>query len=317
MSEQAQSVKSYNNKKGFWKKLKLDFKNHWQIYLMAVPVILYFAIFNYAPMVGIIMAFQKYQIRKGIFGSQFVGMTNFMRFFSGPYFWRTLRNTLLISLYGLLLSFPLPIVFALCLNEVRNTRFKKIVQTISYLPYFISVVVVVSILFDFGKSNGILTQLAMKFGWSGGAIIASDKWFRTLYIGSNLWQHLGYNSIIFISALAAIDPTLYEAARIDGANRWQQTLHVTIPGIASTIVVLLILRLGQIMGVGYEKIILMYGPSTYETGDVIASYVYRTGILDGDYSYSTAVNLFNSVVNLIVLWTANTISRKVNETSIW
>ena len=317
MSEQAQSVKSYNNKKGFWKKLKLDFKNHWQIYLMAGPVILYFAIFNYAPMVGIIMAFQKYQIRKGIFGSQFVGMTNFMRFFSGPYFWRTLRNTLLISLYGLLLSFPLPIVFALCLNEVRNTRFKKIVQTISYLPYFISVVVVVSILFDFGKSNGILTQLAMKFGWSGGAIIASDKWFRTLYIGSNLWQHLGYNSIIFISALAAIDPTLYEAARIDGANRWQQTLHVTIPGIASTIVVLLILRLGQIMGVGYEKIILMYGPSTYETGDVIASYVYRTGILDGDYSYSTAVNLFNSVVNLIVLWTANTISRKVNETSIW
>jgi len=317
MSEQAQSVKSYNNKKGFWKKLKLDFKNHWQIYLMAVPVILYFAIFNYAPMVGIIMAFQKYQIRKGIFGSQFVGMTNFMRFFSGPYFWRTLRNTLLISLYGLLLSFPLPIVFALCLNEVRNTRFKKIVQTISYLPYFISVVVVVSILFDFGKSNGILTQLAMKFGWSGGAIIASDKWFRTLYIGSNLWQHLGYNSIIFISALAAIDPTLYEAARIDGANRWQQTLHVTIPGSASTIVVLLILRLGQIMGVGYEKIILMYGPSTYETGDVIASYVYRTGILDGDYSYSTAVNLFNSVVNLIVLWTANTISRKVNETSIW
>jgi len=317
MSEQAQSVKSYNNKKGFWKKLKLDFKNHWQIYLMAVPVILYFAIFNYAPMVGIIMAFQKYQIRKGIFGSQFIGMTNFMRFFSGPYFWRTLRNTLLISLYGLLLSFPLPIVFALCLNEVRNTRFKKIVQTISYLPYFISVVVVVSILFDFGKSNGILTQLAMKFGWSGGAIIASDKWFRTLYIGSNLWQHLGYNSIIFISAVAAIDPTLYEAARIDGANRWQQTLHVTIPGIASTIVVLLILRLGQIMGVGYEKIILMYGPSTYETGDVIASYVYRTGILDADYSYSTAVNLFNSVVNLIVLWTANTISRKVNETSIW
>lgn len=263
------------------------------------------------------MGFQKYQIKKGIFGSQFVGFSNFTRFFSGPYFWRTLRNTLLISLYGLLLSFPLPIVFALCLNEVRNTRFKKVVQTISYLPYFISVVVVVSILYDFGKSNGIITQVAQYFGWKGGAVIASDKWFRSLYIGSNLWQHLGYNSIIFISALAAIDPTLYEAARIDGANRWQQTLNVTLPGIASTIVVLLILRLGQIMGVGYEKIILMYGPSTYETGDVIASYVYRVGMLDGDYSYSTAVNLFNSVVNLIVLWTANTISRKVNDTSIW
>ncbi|MCR4952225.1 MAG: ABC transporter permease subunit [Solobacterium sp.] len=298
-------------------KLKMDLKNHWQIYLLALPVVLYFLIFNYAPMVGIIMGFQKFQISKGIFGSKFVGFDHFVRFFTGPYFYRTLRNTLLISLYGLIFSFPLPIAFALCLNEVRNVKAKKLVQTISYLPYFISVVVVVSILFDFGKSNGLITQIAETFGWKGGAVISSDKWFRSLYIGSNLWQHLGYNSIIFISALAAIDPTLYEAARIDGANRWQQTLHVTLPGIASTIVVLLILRLGQIMGVGYEKIILMYGPSTYETGDVIASYVYRVGIIDADYGYSTAINLFNSLVNLIVLFTANTISRKINETSIW
>lgn len=306
-----------NLKKTFGQRLKLDLQNHWQMYLMALPVIIYFLVFNYAPMVGIVMAFQKYNVRKGILGSPWVGFTQFIRFFNGPYFFRTLRNTLLISFYGLIFSFPLPIIFALCLNEVRGTKFKKIVQTISYLPYFISVVVVVSILFDFGKSNGIITNIAQSFGWTGGAVISSAKWFRTLYIGSNLWQHLGYNSIIFISALAAIDPTLYEAARIDGANRWQQTLHVTLPGIASTIVVLLILRLGQIMGVGYEKIILMYGPSTYETGDVIASYVYRLGIIDGDYSFSTAVNLFNSIVNLVVLWTANTISRKVNETSIW
>ncbi len=304
-------------KKTFWQRLQLDFKNHWQIYLMALPVIIYFVVFNYAPMVGIVMAFQKYNIRKGILGSSWVNLANFMRFFNSPNFLRLLRNTLLISLYGLLFSFPLPIIFALCLNEVRNTRFKKIVQTISYLPYFISVVVVVSILFDFGKSNGLITNIANMFGWSGGAVISSQSWFRSLYIGSNLWQHLGYNSIIFISALAAIDPTLYEAARIDGANRWQQTLHVTLPGIASTIVVLLILRLGQIMGVGYEKIILMYGPSTYETADVIASYTYRVGIIDADYSYSTAVNLFNSLVNLVVLTTANFISRKVNETSIW
>ena len=298
-------------------KLKMDLKNHWQIYLLALPVVLYFLIFNYAPMVGIIMGFQKFQISKGIFGSKFIGFDHFIRFFTGPFFYRTLRNTLLISLYGLIFSFPLPIAFALCLNEVRNVKAKKLVQTISYLPYFISVVVVVSILFDFGKSNGLITQIAEAFGWKGGAVISSDKWFRSLYIGSNLWQHLGYNSIIFISALAAIDPTLYEAARIDGANRWQQTLHVTLPGIASTIVVLLILRLGQIMGVGYEKIILMYGPSTYETGDVIASYVYRVGIIDADYGYSTAINLFNSLVNLVVLFTANTISRKINETSIW
>ena len=304
-------------KKPFKERLRIDFKKHWQMYLIALPVILYFLIFNYAPMLGIVMAFEKYQIKKGIFGSTFIGLAHFRRLFTSPFFWRLVKNTLLISLYGLLFSFPLPIIFALCLNEVRNKAFKKTVQTISYLPYFISVVVVVSILFDFGKANGLITNIASFFGWDGGAVISSAKWFRSLYIGSNLWQHLGYNSIIFISALAAIDPTLYEAARIDGANRWQQTLHVTLPGIAPTIVVLLILRLGQIMGVGYEKIILMYGPSTYERGDVIASYVYRVGILDADYGYSTAVNLFNSIVNLIVLCTANFISRKVNETSIW
>ncbi len=306
-----------STKKPFAKRLKLDLKNHWQMYLLALPVIAYFFIFNYAPMFGIVMAFEKFQIKKGIFGSQFVGLTHFERFFTSPFLWRLLRNTLLISFYGLLFSFPLPIIFALCLNEVRNKRFKKTVQTISYLPYFISVVVVVSILFDFGKADGIITNIASLFGWDGGAVISSARWFRSLYIGSNLWQHLGYNSIIFISALAAVDPTLYEAARIDGANRWKQTLHVTLPGIASTIIVLLILRLGQIMGVGYEKIILMYGPSTYETADVIASYVYRVGILDADYSYSTAVNLFNSLVNMVVLFLANFISRKVNETSIW
>lgn len=303
--------------KSFLYRLKKDLSEHWQLYLMALPVIIYFLVFNYAPMAGIIMAFQKFSMRKGIFGSPFIGFENFERFFTSPNFWRLLKNTLLISFYGLIFSFPLPIVFALCLNEVRNTKFKKIVQTISYLPYFISVVVVVSILYDFGKSSGLITNIAEFFGWNGGAVISSPSWFRTLYIGSNLWQHLGYNSIIFISALAAIDPTLYEAATIDGANRWQQTLHVTLPGIASTIVVLLILRLGQIMGVGYEKIILMYGPSTYETGDVISSYVYRMGLLNSDYAYSTAVNLFNSVINLIVLSTANFISRKVNETSIW
>lgn len=313
------SSKNINHsvKKPFGKRLKLDLKNHWQMYLIALPVVVYFLIFNYAPMFGIVMAFEKFQIKKGIFGSQFVGLANFKRFFTSPFFWRLIKNTLLISFYGLLFSFPLPIIFALCLNEVRNKRFKKTVQTISYLPYFISVVVVVSILFDFGKANGLITNIATFFGWDGGAVISSAKWFRSLYIGSNLWQHMGYNSIIFISALAAVDPTLYEAAKIDGANRWKQTLHVTLPGIASTIIVLLILRLGQIMGVGYEKIILMYGPSTYETADVIASYVYRVGILDADYSYSTAVSLFNSIVNLVVLFSANFISRKVNETSIW
>lgn len=294
-----------------------DFRSNWVVYLMALPVLVYFILFNYIPMTGVIMAFQKFQIRKGIWGSKFVGLDNFVRFFNSPYAWRLIRNTLLISFYGLLFSFPLPIMFALSLNEVRNLRFKKVTQTISYLPYFISIVVVVSILFDFCKSDGALTKLAATFGWSGGALISSPEWFRTLYIGSNLWQHLGYNSIIFISALAAIDPQLYEAATIDGANRWQQTIHVTLPGISATIVVLLILRLGQIMGVGYEKTILMYSPATYETGDIIASYVYRVGMEDADYSYSTAINLFNSLTNLLVLFLANQLSRRIGDTSLW
>lgn len=297
--------------------MKRDWRMNKAVYLMAVPVLAYFIIFNYIPMGGIVMAFQNFSIKKGIMGSQFVGFDQFTRFFESIYFWRLIRNTLLISFYGLIFSFPFPIIFALCLNEVRGKTFKKATQTISYLPYFISVVVVVSILQDFTKSNGILTQLAEVFGDTGGALISRPEWFRTLFIGSNMWQHLGYNSIIFISALAAIDQELYEAAVIDGAGRWKQTIYITLPALASTIVVLLILRLGQIMNVGYEKIILMYSPSTYDTADVISSYVYRVGMIDADYSYSTAINLFNSIINFIVLFVANQFSRKISETSLW
>ena len=297
--------------------IRRDWKMNKAVYLMAVPVIVYFFIFNYIPMGGILMAFEDYSIKKGIFGSTFVGFDNFIRFFNSIYCWRVIRNTLLISLYGLLFSFPFPIIFALCLNEIRNTKFKKLTQTISYLPYFISIVVVVSILQDFTSADGVLTQLAAALGDTGGALWSRPEWFRTLYIGSNIWQHLGCNSIIFISALAAIDQELYEAAVIDGAGRWKQTLYITLPELSSTIVVLLILRLGQIMNVGYEKTILMYSPATYETADVIASYVYRVGIEDADYGYSTAINFFNSVVNFLVLFVANAISRKLSETSLW
>lgn len=297
--------------------IRRDWKMNKAVYLMAVPVIVYFFIFNYIPMGGILMAFEDYSIKKGIFGSTFVGFDNFIRFFNSIYCWRVIRNTLLISLYGLLFSFPFPIIFALCLNEIRNTKFKKLTQTISYLLYFISIVVVVSILQDFTSADGVLTQLAAALGDTGGALWSRPEWFRTLYIGSNIWQHLGYNSIIFISALAAIDQELYEAAVIDGAGRWKQTLYITLPELSSTIVVLLILRLGQIMNVGYEKTILMYSPATYETADVIASYVYRVGIEDADYGYSTAINFFNSVVNFLVLFVANAISRKLSETSLW
>jgi putative aldouronate transport system permease protein len=266
---------------------------------------------------GVLMAFQDFSVRRGLLGSRWVGFEHFIRFFNSVYFWRLIKNTLLISFYGLLFSFPLPIVFALCLNEVRGKQFKKVVQTISYLPYFISMVVVVSMLIEFTKSDGVLTRLAVFFGDKGGGLIARAEWFRTLYIGSNMWQHLGYNSIIFIAALSGIDMELYEAARIDGAGRWKQTLHITLPGITATIVILLILRLGQIMSVGFEKTILMYSPATYETADVISSYTYRVGIIDNNYSYSTAVNLFNSAVNFIMLVAANKLSRRFSETSLW
>lgn len=297
--------------------IKRDWQLNKAVYLMAVPVVAYFIIFNYIPMGGILMAFEDYSIKKGIFGSTWVGFDNFIRFFNSVYCWRVIRNTLLISFYGLLFSFPFPIIFALCLNEIRNVKFKKLTQTISYMPYFISIVVVVSIIYDFCSSDGILTRIAAMFGDTGGALISRPEWFRTLYIGSNIWQHLGYNSIIFISALAAIDQELYEAAVIDGAGRWKQTIYITLPELSSTIVVLLILRLGQIMNVGYEKTILMYSPATYETADVIASYVYRVGIKDSDYGYSTAINFFNSVVNLLVLFVANSISRRLSDSSLW
>ncbi|MCD7863762.1 MAG: ABC transporter permease subunit [Lachnospiraceae bacterium] len=303
--------------KGRKGRIRRDLRKNWVVYLMALPVVAYFIIFHYIPMGGIVMAFEDYSIKKGIFGSTWVGFYQFQRFFSSVYFWRLMRNTLLISLYGILFSFPLPIIFALLLNEVQNQKFKKFTQTVSYLPYFISVVVVVSILSDFCKSNGALTQLATMFGWSGGALISSPQWFRTLYIGSNIWQHLGYNSIIFISALTTIDPQLYEAAKIDGAGRWKQTWHVTLPGLIPTIVIMLILRLGQTMNVGYEKILLMYSPATYDTADVISTYVYRVGLIDADYSYSTAINLFNSVINIIILVIANEVSKRVSETSLW
>lgn len=299
------------------KSIKRDFRMNYAVYLMLVPVIIYFVIFHYIPMGGIVTAFQDFSIKKGILHSPWVGLEHFLSFFKSVYFQRLMTNTLLISLYGILFSFPLPIIFALCLNELRNRNFKRTVQTISYLPYFISVVVVVSILQDFTKSTGVLTLLAQSLGYKGSALWSDPAWFRPLYIGSNMWQHLGYNSIIFISALAAVDQELYEAARIDGAGRWKQTLRITLPSIAPTIVILLILRLGQVMSVGYEKIILMYSPATYQTADVISSYVYRVGIKESNYSYSTAINLFNSLINFALLFLANKVSKKFSETSLW
>lgn len=289
------------------------------LYIMAVPVILYFALFHYGPMYGVILAFKDYRVGEGIWQSPWVGMKHFINFWNSPYFFRTVRNTLLISVYSIIFGFPAPILLALLLNEVKHSAFKRTVQTITYLPHFISTVVICGIIMDFFSRNGVVTQLLHNmFGMRQRNLLLQPELFRTIFVSTDIWQSVGWSSIVYISALTAIDAEQYEAAVLDGAGRFNQMLHVTLPGILPTIITMLLLRLGKVMSVGFEKIILLYNPNTYETADVISSYVYRYGLgAAQDYSYSSAVGLFSSVINLIVLVSANTISRKVNETGLF
>ena len=297
----------------FLKRMRKDMARNWTAYLLVLPVIAYFIIFHYKPMYGVIIAFKKFSIRKGIMGSAWVGFKHFEDFFSSYYFWRLLRNTLSISVYSLIFAFPVPIIFALLLNEVQNLKYKKTIQTISYMPHFISLVVICSLVRLFTAHNGLLVSFFSWFGYDARYdMLTQANLFAPIYIGSGIWQNTGWDCIIYLSALAGIDSELYEAARIDGANRWKQTLHVTLPGILGTVILLLILRIGSLMSVGYEKIILLYNEGIYETADVISSYVYRRGLIEGDYSYSTAIGLFNSVINVILVVTANTISSRVS-----
>ena len=296
-----------------------DLSRYRFLYIMILPVLVYYTVFCYVPMYGILMAFQDYDMVKGIWGSHWVGFKYFFEFFSSPYFGRTLRNTLLLNFYGLLFVFPFPIIFALLLNEVRKKTFKKVVQTISYMPFFISLVVVTGIIQDFTSQTGILTYLVQAVTGNNDALnlLTKTQYFRPIYIISDIWQYTGFNSIIYISALSAINPELYEAATIDGAGRWKQMLNITLPGITPTIIILFILQLGSIMYVGFDKVFLLYNPSIYETSDVISTYIYRQGLLSGEFSYSTAVGFFNTVVNFIILIVANNISRRVNKVSLF
>ncbi|GIP15610.1 sugar ABC transporter permease [Paenibacillus montaniterrae] len=287
------------------------------IYLMLLPVIVYYAIFHYGPMYGLLIAFKNYGLADGVWGSPWVGFAHFQSFFENHFFWRLIRNTLLINLYELLFAFPAPIILALLLNELRLKFFKRVVQTISYLPHFISIVVVVGMLVDFVARDGLINNILAMFGMEPIAFLQEPGWFRSLYISSGVWQGVGWGSIIYLAAMSTIDPSLYDAARIDGAGRWRQTLSVTLPGIMPTIVILLILNIGSMMSVGSEKIILMYNPLTYETADVISTYVYRKGILGADFGYSAAVGLFNSIVSFILIMLANTISKAVSDHKLW
>lgn len=302
---------------GFKQRLLREIKYNKYVYIMAIPLILFYAIFHYAPMYGAIIAFKDFTPAKGIIDSPWVGLKHFKNFFSSMYFGRVLRNTILINLYSLIFGFPAPIILALLLNEIRNEKFKKSVQTISYLPHFISIMVICGMLVDFLARDGIITDLIVLFGGERDNFLMRPELFRTIYVSSGIWQHVGWDSIIYLAALTGIDPELYEAARIDGATRWKQTWHITLPGIAPTIIILLILRIGGMMSVGFEKIILLYNDATMETADVISSFVYRKGLLEFSYSFSAAVGLFNSIINFILVISVNRISRKVSETSLW
>lgn len=297
--------------------IKYEWRHNKELYLMILPVLIYFTIFMYIPMYGASIAFKNFVPSKGILGSDWIGFDHFTRFFDSIYFTRVLKNTLLISLNSLGWGFPAPIILALLLNEIRSKWFKSTIQTITYLPHFISLVVIIGLLKQFTVSTGLLNDIIAFFGGERVPLLQRPEYFRTIYVTSEIWQTIGWSSIIYLAALSGIDQEQYEAARIDGANRWKQMLHVTLPGIQSTIIILLILRMGSLFSVGFEKIILMYNPSTYEVADVISSYVYRSGILEMNFSYSAAVGLFNSLMNFILLVVANQLSKRFSETSLW
>jgi putative aldouronate transport system permease protein len=304
--------------RGFFFKLKRDLKMNRAVYVIAALCLSWYIIFCYAPIGGILVAFKNYKPLIGIWKSEWVGLRYFQQFFSSYYLVRLLRNTFMINFYDIIFGFPAPIILALLLNELTSASYKRIVQTVSYLPYFISQVVICGILVSFLDSQGVITQVIAKLtGNQAVNLLTIPQYFRTIYVGSGIWQGVGFGSIIYLSALGAVDPQLIDAAAIDGCNRFGRIWHVTLPAILPTIIIMLILRLGSIMSVGFEKIILLYNPSTYETADVISSFVYRYGLLQGNYSYSTAVGLFNSVVNFGFLVVVNQISKKVTEVSLW
>ncbi|THF78740.1 ABC transporter permease [Cohnella fermenti] len=294
-----------------------DFRRNRLLYLMILPVLIYYSVFQYGPMYGALIAFKDYSPSAGIWGSDWIGFTNFSDFFNGYYFSRIIKNTVLISVYTLVFEFPAPILLALLVNELRNRTFRRIVQSVTYMPYFISLVVICGMIKDFTNTNGVINQLFGLLGYEGGAMLQNSDLFRPIYVFSEIWQHIGWESIIYIAALANIDQEQFEAADMDGAGRLSKIWYITLPGLVPTIMIMLILRIGNMMNVGFEKIILLYNPATYETADVISTYVYRKGILEMSWSFGAAVGLFNSVINLLLLVLANYISRRVNQNSLW
>lgn len=288
------------------------------LYLFLIPAIIYFVIFCYLPMYGVQIAFKYYSPRLGIWGSAWTGMENLNRFFDSYYFWRLLRNTVGLSLYNLVVAFPFPILLALVFNEVKNPKLKKAVQTISYAPHFISVVVLVGILnLFFNQGNGLINVFLAKMGLEKIGFLTSAAAFPSMYVWSGVWQDAGWASIIYIAALTSIDPQLHEAAQIDGASRFQRILHINLPGIMPTAIIMFILEVGKVMSMGFEKVFLMQNAQNTETSQVISTFVYEAGLINSDYGFSTAIGLFNNVINIILLLTVNKIAKKISDTSLF
>lgn len=298
-----------------------DLRINYYLYFMVLPVVAYYIIFAYIPMYGVTIAFKEYSPRLGILGSPWVGLKHVQSFLSSPYFGRVFLNTINISLTSLVFGFPAPIILALLINELKNKSFTRITQTITYLPHFVSLVVICGMIKSFTRDDGLINDLIFFFGGERVTMLNNPNYFLPIYIISGLWQEIGWGSIIYLSALTAVDPELYDAAMIDGAGRWRQTLNVTLPGILPTVIILLILRVGSLIGVGHEKVLLLANDATWSKADVIATYVYRRGLAAdlgaNQWSYSTAIGLFNTIINLVLLIITNTISRKISETSLW
>lgn len=298
--------------------IALDFRRNKVIYFLCIPIVVWYILFHYIPMGGIVISFQNYTPALGLAKSPWIGFDNFIRFFTGEYAFRLIRNTFMLSLLDLLFNFPAPILFALLLNEVHNRAFRRSIQTISYMPYFVSMVVMCGIIVDFTQSGGLISDaVAFLTGGKAQNLLGNKDYFRTIYTVSSIWQGLGYGSIIYLAALSSVNQDLYEAAKIDGAGRWKQTIHVTLPSISSTIVIMFIMKMGTMLSVGSEKVLLLYSPAIYQTADVISTYVYRNGFETYDYGFSTAVGLFNSVVNTVFLVSANFLCKKYTETSLF
>ena len=292
-------------------------RRDWQLYSLALLPLLFFAVFRYAPMVGNVIAFRKFEPGGSILGEYWVGLRYVKLFMSDPTFWDVFTNTLVLGGLTLLFCFPLPIVLALLLNEVRTRSLKRIVQSVSYLPHFLSIVIIAAMVMQLTSVDGTINQMVKAVGGDPTPFLQQSEWFRTIYVSSEVWQTVGWGTILYLAALTTIDDNLYEAARIDGASRWQQTWHITLPGIRPTMVTLLILNIGTFMAVGFEKILLLYNPLTYPTADVISTYLFRMGFESNNFSYAAAIGLFEAVIGLTLVLSANTISRRTVGASLW